>query len=137
MLYEKDKIKLRGRLSGTQRMRLLKLLDMLYTPAEIASIVGFSRRQFYRVYFPSGCPDKRDAQGFHWVNGKAFARWYSKNYKKVTLSPNETFCLTCKMPVPIVNAETRQRNNLVYLTSACPHCNRPLAKYFKHEKGKP
>jgi hypothetical protein len=135
MSHITTKLKLQGRFNGSQRMRLAKLLDMLYTPAEIASIVGFSRRQFYRVYFPAGCPDKRDTKGFHWVNGKAFAKWYSENYKKVTLSPGEIFCLTCKTPVPIINAETRQRKDLVYITCTCPNCSRPLAKYIKHEKG--
>lgn len=129
-----ETIQLRGRLSGHQRMRLVKLLDMLYTPAEIAAEIGFARRQFYRVYFPAGCPDSRDGNGHHWVNGKQFARWYFENYKKVTLSADEVFCLTCKRPVPLRNPETRQKGYLIYLFSDCPNCGRCLVKFLKHAK---
>ncbi len=40
----KQPILLKGRLNGPQRMHLLKLLDMEYTPAELAKEIGFSRR---------------------------------------------------------------------------------------------
>lgn len=71
-------IKLKGRLKGCQRMRLIKLFDMLYKPSELAEEVGFTRRQVYRVYIPAGCPHKRDEHKHIWINGKAFREWYEE-----------------------------------------------------------
>lgn len=69
-------MKKKGRLNGRQRSRLSGLLDMLYTPSELASEVGFSVRQVYRVYVPAGCPVFRDEKGRLWINGKGFFDWY-------------------------------------------------------------
>ena len=55
-MEEHKEILLRGRLGGKQRLRLEKLLDMLYMPSELAEEVGFNRRQVYRVYIHFGCP---------------------------------------------------------------------------------
>jgi len=73
-----EEMHLKGRLNGSQRMRLIKLLDMLYKPSELAEEVGFTRRQVYRVYIPSGCPHTRDEKRYIWINGKAFREWYEE-----------------------------------------------------------
>ena len=75
-------MKLPGKLSGRQRLRLPTLLDMLYTPSELASEVGFTVRQVYRVYVPMGCPVIRDNKGRLFINGKLFSQWYFSQYKK-------------------------------------------------------
>jgi len=62
------------------RLRLAYLLDMLYTPAELAQEVGFSARQFYRVYVSLGCPCIRDDRRRLWINGKKLASWYKEKY---------------------------------------------------------
>ena len=94
----RSEVFLQGRLKGYQRMRMYKLLDMLYTPNELSREVGFTRRQMYRVYIPYGCPHQRDDQRHLWVNGKAFREWYEVNYPRISLKENEAFCLTCKKP---------------------------------------
>ena len=66
---------LKGRLNAQQRTRLTKLLDMMYTPSELAEEVGFYVRQVYRVYIPAGCPQERDQHKRVWINGKAFKEW--------------------------------------------------------------
>lgn len=71
---------MRGRLKGFQRMRLRKLLDMMYLPSELAEEIGFHVQQVYRVYVPLGCPHDRDAKNHLWINGKAFAEWYGEKY---------------------------------------------------------
>ena len=127
-------IQLKGRLSGTQRNRLVRLLDMLYKPSELAEEVGFTRRQVYRVYIPSGCPHKRDEKRYIWINGKEFREWYEETYPRVSLNQDETFCLTCKKPVKIINPEREKKGRLHYLTSYCPNCGRKLARITKKEK---
>lgn len=127
-------IKLKGRLKGSERMHLEKLLDMLYKPSELAEEVGFTRRQIYRVYVPAGCPHKRDEHNFIWINGKEFREWYEETYPRVSLASDETFCLTCKKPVNIINPKREKKGRLHYLISYCPNCGRKLARITK--KGK-
>jgi hypothetical protein len=125
---------LAGRLDGQQLTRLIKLLDMLYTPAELAQEVGFTTRQVYRVYIPAGCPHEKDQNKRIWINGKAFREWCLKVYKKVDLSYDETFCLTCRKAVKILNPERKQKGRLIYDVSFCPECGRKLAKIIDKEK---
>jgi hypothetical protein len=124
----------KGRLDRDQGNRLAKLLDMLYTPNEIASEIGFSRRQFYRVYIPAGCPCTRDSVGHLWVNGKEFQRWIKETYKKQEVKQNEAFCLTCKKAVPMVKPEKVQKDRLQYYLCVCPNCGRKLARIITRGK---
>lgn len=121
-------IMLKGRLDGNQRNRLAKLLDMMYTPKEIADEIGFSVRQVYRVYIPAGCPCQRDLINHVWINGKAFRNWVNDFYQKRELGLNEAFCLTCKQAVTMVNPERVQDGRLIYYLCNCPRCGRKLAR---------
>lgn len=134
MADKSDKIILKGRLSGTQRNRLVSLLDMLYKPSELAEEVGFTRRQVYRVYIPAGCPHMRDEQRHIWINGKVFREWYEENYPRVSLAQDEIFCLTCKKGVKIINPKKEKKERLHYLTSYCPNCGRKSTKIITREK---
>ncbi len=125
----------KGRLTGIQKRRLPQLLDMLYTPAEIAELLNFGRRQFYRVYIPAGCPHQRGENGHLWINGTLFRLWYLEQYPKTVLTENEAYCLTCKGPVPIIQPETRQKGTYVYSASICPNCGRRLVKALSNIKG--
>jgi len=129
-----EEMHLKGRLNGSQRMRLIKLLDMLYKPSELAEEVGFTRRQVYRVYIPAGCPHTRDEKRYIWINGKAFREWYEETYPRVSLGQDETFCLTCKKPVKIINPKIENKGRLHYLISFCPKCGRKLARITKKDK---
>ena len=62
-----------------------KLLDMLYTPKELAEEIGINVRQVYKVYIPAGCPNERDDYRHIWINGRAFQEWVEKTYKKIEL----------------------------------------------------
>jgi len=125
---------LKGRLTGIQKRRLPQLLDMLYTPAEIADVLHFGRRQFYRVYVPAGSPHQRAENGHLWVNGALFRQWYLEQYPKVHIAENEVYCLTCKGPVSIFQPETRQKSTYVYQASICPNCGRHLVKALSNER---
>ena len=130
-----NRIELKGRLDGARRTRLGRLLNMMYRPSEIASEVGFNRRQFYRVYLPAGCPQERDARGHVWINGKDFREWYIERYKKLKLDNGEAFCLSCKKAV-IMNGENEfEKDGLLYLVCSCPACGRKLSK-ITDKKGK-
>ena len=129
-----DEILLRGRLDGPQKNRLGKLLDMMYKPCELADEVGFSVRQVYRVYIPAGCPHERDQNKRIWINGEVFRDWFLHAYRKVKLAKEDTFCLTCKRAVAIVNPERKKEGRLVYDISICPVCGRTLSKIIEKEK---
>jgi hypothetical protein len=125
---------MRGRLSKQQKLKLGRLLDMLYTPAEIAQELGFGKRQFYRAYIPAGCPHQRAENGHLWINGAEFRTWYLKIYKKTPLTPDQSYCLTCKGPVPIFQPEVRQKGTYVYVVSICPNCGRHLTKALSNKR---
>ena len=72
---------LQGRLNGAQN-RNRKLLDMLYTPKELANEIGINVRQVYKVYIPAGCPHERDEHRHIWINGKAFPGMGRKDLQK-------------------------------------------------------
>lgn len=134
MANKTEKIILKGRLDGTQRNKLARLLDMLYTPSELADEVGFTRRQVYRVYIPAGCPHSRDDRRHIWINGKDFREWYEQTYPRVSLAKDETFCLTCKRAVKIINTVKKQKDRLHYWVSKCPHCGRKLTRIISKDK---
>jgi hypothetical protein len=129
-----QKIIISGRLSGWQRLRLLKLLDMLYTPGELAEEIGVDRRQMYRVYLPLGCPSSRDALRRWWINGKAFREWYEATYPRVRLKPEEAFCLTCRKAVRMAKPIRHKAEGLVYLVCKCAKCGRKLTKIVENKK---
>ncbi|KXK15318.1 MAG: hypothetical protein UZ14_CFX002000614 [Chloroflexi bacterium OLB14] len=122
------KMILQGRLNGKQKYRMKRLLDMMYSPKELANEIGISTDMIYRGYIPLGCPHERNNLNYILINGKQFLEWYEHAYKKIHLGKDETFCLTCKKGVKIVNQKQMQNKDLVYLLSACPICGRKLTK---------
>ena len=85
---------LKGRLDGTQRNKLARLLNMMYRPKELADEIGFETRQVYRVYIPLGLPHERDDLQHIWINGIAFKNWGREIYKKQKLNNNQACCLS-------------------------------------------
>jgi hypothetical protein len=126
---------LKGRLNGKQRNRLAILLDMEYTPSELANEIGFAKRQVYRVYLPLGCPHRKDDRRHIWINGKEFRSWILNIYKKRKLGLNEAFCLSCKKPVQMKNKVRKQSGRLFYYLCTCPNCGRKLVRIIT--RGKP
>ncbi len=125
---------MRGRLSKHKKQKLVRLLDMHYTPTEIAAEIGFGRRQFYRAYIPAGCPHERAENGHLWINGAAFREWYLKTYPKTKMGADESYCLTCKGPVPIFRPEIKQTGTYTYVASVCPNCGRHLVKALSSKR---
>lgn len=129
-----DKMVFRGRLSGAQRMRLGKLMNMLYKPKELSREIGFTVRQVYRVYIPLGCPYIKDAKKHIWIKGDAFAEWYEATYPKQTLSADEAFCLSCRRPVKIIKTSIRKKGRLTYLVGSCSDCGSKLCRITNRER---
>jgi len=125
----------KGRLDGTQRNRLKGLFDMMYSTKELAQEIGINIDQIYYVYVPLGCPSERDERNHIFINGKAFAEWYSKVYIKIRLKENQTFCKGCKKGVAIHNPQKKQKGRLVYILSECPECGRNLTKIISAKRG--
>lgn len=133
MFMDKEII-LKGRLDGNQRNKLVRLLDMLYKPSELADEVGFTRRQVYRVYIPAGCPHLRDDRRHIWINGKDFREWCEQTYPRVSLAKDETFCLTCKKAVKVIDPVKKRKDRLHYWVSKCPQCGRKLTRIISRDK---
>lgn len=60
-------------ISRRVRRRMLKLLNMQYTPAEIASELGVSKHTVYKVWLP-GAPHTSVA-GRLWIVGTELRAW--------------------------------------------------------------
>ncbi|MDP1545717.1 MAG: hypothetical protein Q8L87_06820 [Anaerolineales bacterium] len=125
---------LRGRLNGIQRNRLKGLLNMLYTPRELADEIGIQINQVYSAYVSLGCPLERDERGHIFINGKVFYEWYLQTYPKLRLAEDETFCKTCKCGVKIHQPKRKKKGGLVYVLSVCPDCGRGLTKILEYER---
>jgi hypothetical protein len=132
IMEERKEILLRGRLDGKQRLRLEKLLDMLYKPSELAEQVGFNRRQVYRVYIHVGCPHVRDDRKHLWINGEDFRKWYEATYPRLTLAGDEGFCLSCKKPVKLEKARKKKSGDLIYWIGFCQICGRKISRIINN-----
>jgi len=133
-MEEQAEILLRGRLDGKQRNRLKRLLNMMYSPGELAEEIGISVDRMYMVYIPGGCPHERDEKRHIWINGRQFKQWFEENYAKLKLKPGETFCKTCKHAVPIVDSVRKQKEGFVYDVSKCPICGRGLVRIIENHR---
>jgi hypothetical protein len=125
---------LAGRLDGRQRNRLKRLLDMMYTPRELAEEIGVNVDRFYMVYIPGGCPHIRERNRHIMINGKAFREWFEFVYAKRNLEPGQAFYLTCKKGVEIVNPERKSQGSLVYDQCYCPNCGCKTNRYIANKK---
>ena len=127
---------LKGKLNGSQRNKVKRLLNMLYTPGELADEIGVSQQQVYRVYIAYGCPHRKDNRGRIWVNGEEFKGWVEQTYKKRKLEQNQAFCVSCKRVVEIVDSEKVKKGNLIFYISVCPLCGNKVARIIDCKRKK-
>ncbi|GAP20438.1 hypothetical protein [Leptolinea tardivitalis] len=126
---------LSGRLDGKGRNQLKGLLNMMYSPSELAEELGIDKNQVYRVYIKLNCPHVRDDFRHIWINGQEFKAWYLETYKKTELAEDETFCKTCRVPVKLYKPELKTKGRVTYLLSHCPTCGRLLTKIISSSRG--
>ncbi len=116
-------------LKHRQIVKLARLLDMLYKPAEIAEEIGVTPETIYRSYLPAGLPYTRDEQGNIWIHGPAFVGWAHemiarRKNERVPLADDQAWCLKCRGPVPLINPKVKKSNRyLELLQSRCPYCS--------------
>lgn len=119
-----------------QIVRLGRLLDMLYTPAEIAEELGVSVDTVKRSYIRSGLPVTKDATGHTWIHGLTFRSWAGKlnaERKKPTrekLRQDQAYCLKCKKVIDDFKPTHIKPVNryLQLLQGSCPNCGRTVNK---------
>ena len=122
-------------------VKLGRLLDMLYKPAEIAEEIGVTQDTIYRSYLPAGLPHIRDDQGNIWIHGPAFVSWARETIsrrknKRVGLPDGQAWCLKCGRPVPLINPRIKTSNRYLELLQArCPNCGRIVNRARAHQDG--
>jgi hypothetical protein len=110
-------------LKRTQIIRLGRLLDMLYRPAELAEEIGLNVDTIYRSYMPAGLPYQRDGRGNIWIHGPDLVAWAKqtvakKKAKRAGLPEGQAWCLKCKHPVPLLDPIPRIVNRYLELLQA-------------------
>ena len=127
----------KGRLKAAQKNRMRRLWDMLYSPKELAELIGINRKQFYLVYIPAGCPHVKDKRGYYWINGISFRDWYKETFKKRKLGKNQGYCRTCHKGVDLVNPKkkTTKDGYTDYLQGSCSTCGRTTIRFIKKRRG--
>jgi len=130
------KIFLRGRLNGCQRNRVKGLLNMMYTPKELAEDIGINLDQVYRVYIVEGCPHLRDKKNHILINGIDFKNWYEERYKKTKLEKDQAYCVSCKRIVSIENPEIARSGSLIFYLAKCPFCGNKATRIIDCKRKK-
>lgn len=111
----------------TQIIKLNRLLNMLYRPAEIAGLLEVSADTVYRSYLAAGAPYSRDAKGNTWIPGLAFRDWVltftgTKHEKHIMLE-TECWCMKCNAVTTILNPNKKSINRYILMVQgACSVC---------------
>lgn len=111
------------RLSREQKLRLRALMDMEYTPQQLADAIGCCCDTIYRRFIPAGCPHRRDSKNHILINGVALARWYQENRPPtVHLATGEAWCCRCNAPVTMQPPFSVKPTNryLELVSGTCP-----------------
>lgn len=117
------------------RFRAWGLLDMLYTPAELAEELQVDRDVIYHQLIPAGLPHQRDTIGHIWIHGPTAATWIlnQRRRKSRMLEKNEFLCLHCRSVV-ISDPSTfapASSGRFHYVKAVCPTCGTTLCKGAK------
>lgn len=125
-------------LKHTHIVKLGRLLNMLYKPAEIAEEIGVNKDTVYRSYLPAGLPHTRDEQGSIWIHGPAFVAWAKetiskKRSKRAGLPDDHAWCMKCNRPVPLIKPNIKAVNRyLELLQASCPNCHTTVNRLRAH-----
>ncbi len=114
------------RFTRSNILRLDRLLNMWYKPAEIAEEIGISVDTIYRTHLQAGCPHRRDDHNQIWICGSEFAAWarsVAKEKKAYTLGEGQAWCVHCNKVVEMVGVRVRNvRRNLKINQGKCAEC---------------
>lgn len=122
-------------------IKLSRLLNMLYKPAEIAEEIGVATDTVYRSYLPAGCPYTRDGEGNIWIHGPTFVAWAretisKKKSERAGLPDDHAWCMKCNQAVQLINPKTKRVNRYLELQQAhCPYCGGKVNRARARQNG--
>ena len=135
----------RPRLQHAQIVKAVRLMDMLYTPSELAEELDITADTIVRTWIPAGLPFDSDGRGHKWINGKLCAEWINalridrSSKRSKSLAADQAFCLNCKKAVALINPVIKPVNRFIELLQApCPKCGKTVnrARGRKKHSGK-
>src|SRR5438270_8593886 len=109
------------------KLRANGLLDMHYSPAELAEELGIEPWEMYHK-LKMGLPHTRDGQKNIWIHGPEVARWLRtfeskwRATERQELNDQEAYCLRCRGAVRIVDGTLTKRDRFTMLSGTCPTC---------------
>lgn len=116
-------------LGRAQVIRLSRLLNMYYRPAEIAELLDVHVDTVRRSYLAAGCPHRRGKNGHIWIVGTAFKDWaedvIAKRRRRTSepMADDEGWCFKCKGRVKMVKPKILSVNRYIEIQqSICPVC---------------
>jgi hypothetical protein len=114
-------------LSKNSKLKAMWLLDMLYTPSELASELDITTRDVYKRLVPAGLPCTRDKEGHLMIHGHDVVKWVQELRKgKITLGENQAYCVKCRKVVEMVNPTKVKVRRSVRITATCPDCGKVI-----------
>lgn len=128
-------------LRHAQIVRLGRLLDMLYKPAELADEIDVNPDTIYRSYLPAGLPHVRDAGDNIWIHGLAFAAWARdilsrRKAERQGMPDGYGWCMVCRRAVPMQRPKVIPSNHyLEILQAPCPNCKRTVNRARARQRG--
>ena len=124
-----------GKRKGLLR-KLERLLDMEYTPAEMAEELDMDKKQVWRMITEKGAPARQAANNRYWIHGLTFAKWVNSfveasRVKPPKMAANEFFCVTCRkrviVPPDSIGVDKESAIFLLF-SSSCPSCGKAVRK---------
>lgn len=118
-------------LKHTQVVRLSRILDMMYKPAELAREIGVTTDTVYRSYLPAGLPHTREKKQI-WIYGPSFIGWAKQTVIKHRrhrrgLPDDHAWCVQCKSAVLMMSPVSVYSNRYIEIMQArCPICGRSI-----------
>ena len=120
------------------KLRARGLLDMLYSPEDLAFELQIDKRAIYRKLIPAGLPCRKDDTGHVWVHGPEAARWILSlgKTKAQPMAADEGYCFKCKKPVKMsARPKKVKRMRMTMLTWPCPECGTMVNRGMKKARG--
>jgi uncharacterized protein with PIN domain len=128
----------RPRIKHRQIIRLGRILDMMYRPADIADELQVSVETIYRSWLPAGLPHEQDEQQNIWIHGPALVAWVraiSSSRHKGGMADGFGWCMKCNQPVKMNSPKIiHQSRYTEILQSVCPHCKTPVNRARKRSQ---
>jgi hypothetical protein len=117
----------KGLLKSAILNRFRWLLDMLYSPADLAEHLQVDKREIYDRYMRAGMPTQKDDKGRVWIYGPDATKWADENRRgahRIKLAKDEGYCRRCKAARPIAGPveRTTMKSDRVCLKAKCPEC---------------